>query len=364
MTMLRKTLPVVNWFFYVCIFFAVVSGCTGEKSVSQSSSQSDLQIPSSELDLGALFETQPIKRVLHISNSSSTTLDIVRFSKSCDCTSLVPDSNIQIAPGETKVLEATLRIEPEAPKTPGLKDPPQQHVDLIATIRSAATERTRIWSLRYTVIPSIPKLRAVYDIGLWSHLKPDLHYELDIPLGDGASDIVVSQHSNWNVNISDALGSSGTSPPNKIKRIRFTWKGTQEPRKISDELAVTPISPIGTSLSSRRVRLVGEICTDVRPNPSAILLGRIQPGAHIQEEISLDSMTSRPFVITSCRLGKPSDLLSCKKMSETAFVITGVATRTEKYANWLSMSVRQDGQKDYSLIVPIRYETADEESRP
>jgi hypothetical protein len=256
-----------------------------------------------------------------------------------------------------RVIEAELHVERESQSGVGLSNPDEKSVDLIATVQQGKRKQVLRWALQYSVIPTIPTLRDSFDIGMHSERALVINYTLELPLSAEVRDIRVSPHLNWAVKATDRQGEPHSANKNKIKTLTLTWKGARSPRRIEDLISITPILDSGVALDSRQFKLRGEISADVSPNPPAILLGRVGANTRIEEQIALQSLTATKFEILDARMARLDRDLKLSKLEHAHFVLTGKCQGSMDYSNLLLFTVRQNGGQDYTISVPIRYES-------
>jgi hypothetical protein len=255
-----------------------------------SPSSQGLIVSEKYLHFGEVLEDDDFRWSLLIENPTQDTVEIERFTSSCDCLAVMPEA-LTIAPGEKAKVQLTINLTVGAPRPeddPAYKD---VEVQIVPQISKPDWPVQRAWGIR-------GRVRRIVS------LSPDrLNFETSPEGKPLPSKIVIATAhiplERMDVSCSPVLGSVQVTRPeanSNVFRLAITPHSDLPPGHFRFLVRLQPVSTsLSRKLPSVKVPVEGVVLGEYRTLPESLLLGPRFVGESVTESVVICSASNKPF---------------------------------------------------------------------
>lgn len=317
-----------------------------------------LVIRASELNLGSVHETNSLEHSFHVTNQGEQPVTIERISKDCECLQITPGPGTELAAGETKQFNVMFSLAGRQLVTGGAGAYPLRiSFDMTYDV-GGQTERTE-WQFVCTVIPTIQPKLTVLELGLVSDREAAWARTVEVAATPEVASLTCSAPEHWAVS---AIHEPGAAPTAKF-RVTVRPSGKLVPRLVDDLILLTPETSTGRTLPAKKIRIAGEVVSDVISTPREIHLGRQPRGGAVEESILLRSLTGRNFGVKVSR-ARSGELEVAKAEGQGACVYS-LRLHVRQFGDQELVAefvIEHEDKTESILKVPVRYQGASKNS--
>jgi uncharacterized protein DUF1573 len=308
-----------------------------------------LRVNAEELQLGHVFETDRCEHSFHITNVSANPITIKRFEKTCDCTSIEPNSAVEFKSGETKAFQLVLRLKSRELNLESAGELHQVKFRAVY-IEDNLVAHSSWWELACTVLPTI-RMSEMLEIGMHSVREECIEKPFELFLPDAVVDVEFGSSPDWSVE----LGHAELQPVGKKFTAIVRSKSKMTPRLVNDPIRVTPIGHGDKRLPSKMLAIKGEIVDDVIALPRDLCFGRVKCGMEAAEAIQLQSVTNRRFKVKNVIASSPDISVIPVTGSAGIFSVRVQFKSTGDQAKEIKLLIEDEGGGKWTVRVPITY---------
>ncbi len=252
---------------------------------TQARSHISLWVPEEALNIGDVWENEDLAVVLPIENRGTSEAVVKEFSRTCNCVTVTPNTFV-LQPHE----RIDLRLEVDISTTTG-KDLKVGLRPILAAEPGGRKESMPAWKLVGRVRRPLKFERSVF-LGRHSEFAQPLP-AWTIPVE------VLTPLESIDATCDDSRFVAKVDIPEKMGNavLRLTQKAVLPVGAFEGTVILRPRATGGEVLPVRRLRFQGQIVSDIESIPPIFQVGSRQVGDTINEEVVLQSLTNRRFVI-------------------------------------------------------------------
>jgi len=314
---------------------------TPQRQSSASQPSISLRIDPEQLNFGEVWENEAFPCSFSLHNDGQLPIEIENITTSCTCVRVEP-RKFTVPPGGAVQLHAVVNHTIKQQADGGVA------VALTATLKNpdTRTDRRVVWQLTGSVrrVLLIGKALSLGKQSELATLEPwifplesaepltEVKAESDIP--ELTAKVVASDESGCKFQLV-------VTPPQRLA-----------PREIDGKITLIPNSRRHGNLPQRTVRLLGEIASDARSDPSEILIPGRLLGETIEETVAISSITNREWKIVS--IATEGDGLTAEPMGTGAIRVRQAIRLTGRQTNQVTVVVATEKDRS-TLLIPITY---------
>lgn len=274
-------------------FFAEASGTTTANAGSLDLADTTV------VDLGTLWAQDHYRVEIPVKNTGMAELKLVKFSTSCTCTAIDPES-LAIPAGSTGTFHAELDLVSRGTQDYQL---PMRTTEVLIVAQASGERPPKLsWKLRATVRNAIGLNPSVV-------LKAPMVIGADAP----SQSVQIVEHIPLQKLIASCdparaeVGVARTASDGGSSKLNIRLKSHETPGAFEFPIILTPVAAEnGATIPSVKIHVQGRVVEDIYATPSSFAGGMLRDGQHLKGNIVLASRQQHPFEIKKIEPSDPS----------------------------------------------------------